>query len=383
MRVPSTRSQVETGGLGQRVGAVDGKPAPAVLTPGGPQLRWHRLEGGPVEEALQRAPSGKLFRCEPGDRGRVHRTGDLADTFLVHRNHRQVRADAKQRFESRSPNEAMIDGNDQDPIGVGSPEDGGNAGEGAGGLDLIRPALISRVLTTEDDHSLHEIHHGVVDPIDHGDPVHRDRRLVGAHPAALPADEDRTIRHAAEIRPDQRNYPRRVRRPNIPPPRIDPEAVIAPGAHIYGDVTIGVDSFILFGVVIRAELDRVTIGWESNVQDNAVLHCDEGIPCQVGNRVTIGHGAVVHGSTVADRALIAIGARALNNSTIGEGAWLGAGAVLAEGKEIPPWTLAVGVPARPVRELTEEEIRHADDGVDHYLELAAAYRRIFAGEDNG
>jgi len=191
------------------------------------------------------------------------------------------------------------------------------------------------------------------------------------------------MRHAAEIRPDQRNYPRRVRPPNIPRPRIDPEAVVAPGAHIYGDVTIGVDSFILFGVVIRAELDRITIGWETNVQDNAVLHCDEGIPCQVGNRVTIGHGAVVHGSTVADRALIAIGARALNNSTIGEGAWLGAGAVLAEGKKIPPWTLAVGVPARPVRELTEEEISHANDGVDHYLELAAAYRKILAGDDNG
>jgi len=191
------------------------------------------------------------------------------------------------------------------------------------------------------------------------------------------------MRHAAEIRPEQWNYSRRVRRPNIPRPKIDPEAVIAPGAHIYGDVTIGVDSFILFGVVIRAELDRVTIGWESNVQDNAVLHCDEGIPCQVGNRVTIGHGAVVHGCTVADRALIAIGARALNNSAIGEGAWLAAGAVLAEGKEVPPWTLAVGVPARPVRDLTEEEIRHADEGVDHYLELAAAYRKIFAGDDNG
>jgi carbonic anhydrase/acetyltransferase-like protein (isoleucine patch superfamily) len=89
---------------------------------------------------------------------------------------------------------------------------------------------------------------------------------------------------------------------------------------------------------------------------------------------------VVHGATVGDNALIAIGARALNNSTVGEGAWLAAGAVLAEGKEIPPWTLAVGIPARPVRELTEDEIRHADEGVDHYLELAAAYRRILSSD---
>lgn len=174
-----------------------------------------------------------------------------------------------------------------------------------------------------------------------------------------------------------------VRTPNIPEPKIDSAAVISPGAQIHGDVTIGVDTFILFGVVIRAELDRVAIGWETNLQDNVVVHCDEDIPCLIGNRVTVGHSAVVHGATVGDRALIAIGARALNNSKIGEGAWLGAGAVLAEGKEVPPWTLAVGIPARPVRELTEEEIRHADEGVDHYLELAAIYRRIFSGDQKG
>jgi carbonic anhydrase/acetyltransferase-like protein (isoleucine patch superfamily) len=137
--------------------------------------------------------------------------------------------------------------------------------------------------------------------------------------------------------------------------------------------------FILFGVVIRAELDRVEIGPETNIQDNAVLHCDEGIPCLVGNRVTVGHSAVVHGASIGDRGLIGIGARALNGSAVGEGAWLAAGSVLAEGKEVPPWTLAMGVPARPVRELTETEIKHADEGVEHYLELASVYRDIFTG----
>lgn len=149
-----------------------------------------------------------------------------------------------------------------------------------------------------------------------------------------------------------------------------------PGAWIYGDVTIGIEAFVLFGAVIRAELDRIEVGARSNVQDNAVLHCDEGIPCLVGDRVTIGHGAIVHGAEVGDRALIGVGARALNRSRIGEGAWLAAGSVLTEGKTIPPWTLAMGTPARPVRDLTEAEIERADEGVDHYVELAGAYREI-------
>lgn len=169
-----------------------------------------------------------------------------------------------------------------------------------------------------------------------------------------------------------------MRDPSIPEPKVDPSALIAPGARIYGQVEIAARVFVLFGAVVRGELDRIEIGAESNVQDNAVLHCDEGVPCVVGDRVTIGHLGVVHGATVGSSALIGIGARALNGSRVGEGAWLGAGSVLPEGKEIPPWTLALGTPARVVRELTDEEIRRADEGVDHYLELAAAYREIFS-----
>lgn len=164
---------------------------------------------------------------------------------------------------------------------------------------------------------------------------------------------------------------------NIPDPTIDPSAVVAPGAHVYGDVHLGADVFVLFGVVIRAEVDRIVVGAETNIQDNCVLHCDEGIPTMIGRRVTLGHSAVVHGAKVGDRALIGIGAKALNRSEIGDGAWLAAGSVLAEGKTIPPWTLAMGVPAKPVRELTDLEIAKADDGVEHYLVAAAAYREKF------
>lgn len=169
-----------------------------------------------------------------------------------------------------------------------------------------------------------------------------------------------------------------MRDPFIPEPNIDRGALISPGVHIYGQVEIGERSFVLFGAVIRAELDRISIGSETNVQDNAVLHCDENVPCVIGDRVTIGHVAVVHGATIGSKALIGIGAKALNRSVVGEGAWLAAGSVLPEGKEIPPWTLALGTPAKVVRDLTDDEIARADEGVGHYLQLADAYREIFS-----
>ena len=165
--------------------------------------------------------------------------------------------------------------------------------------------------------------------------------------------------------------------PFIPEPVIEPSAVVAPGAHIHGQVTIGPRVFVLFGAVIRAEFDRIAIGAETNIQDNAVLHCDEDIPCVLGERVTVGHSAVVHGATVGNGCLIGIGAMLLNRSVLGDGAWLGSGSVLTEGQEIPPWTLALGIPAKPVRDLTDAEITRAEEGVDHYLELMERYREIF------
>jgi carbonic anhydrase/acetyltransferase-like protein (isoleucine patch superfamily) len=157
-------------------------------------------------------------------------------------------------------------------------------------------------------------------------------------------------------------------------PRIDPTAFVAPGVRLLGDIAVGPRAVLMFGVVARAELDRMEIGEETNIQDNAVLHCDAGLPCLIGRRVTVGHAAVVHGATVEDHCLVGIGARALNGSRLGEGAWLAAGAVLAEGRSISPWTIAVGVPARPLRELTDEERRRQAEGVDDYLAFADLYR---------
>jgi carbonic anhydrase/acetyltransferase-like protein (isoleucine patch superfamily) len=159
-------------------------------------------------------------------------------------------------------------------------------------------------------------------------------------------------------------------------PSIHESAFVAPTARVFGDVTVGPDAVLMFGVVVRAELDRIEVGAQTNLQDNVVVHCDEGIPCLIGRRVTVGHAAVVHGATVDDHCLVGIGARALNGSHMGEGSWLAAGAVLAEGKSIPPWTIAVGIPAKPLRELTDAERARQDEGVDHYVRFGEMYGRI-------
>lgn len=159
-------------------------------------------------------------------------------------------------------------------------------------------------------------------------------------------------------------------------PVIHPSAFVAPGVHIYGDALIREWAVVMFGVVIRAEFDQVEVGRRSNIQDNAVLHVDEGFPCVVGSHTTVGHGVVLHGATVGDHCLVGIGARALNGSVLGDGAWLASGAVLPEGRTVPPWTLAIGIPAKPVRELTEGEIERQRHGVEAYQQLAATYGSV-------
>ena len=161
-------------------------------------------------------------------------------------------------------------------------------------------------------------------------------------------------------------------------PRIAASAFIAPNASIFGDITISENAVVLFGVVMRAEFSTVTIGSNTNVQDNTVLHCDEGLPCNLGSNVTVGHAAVIHGATIGDHCLVGIGAKALNGSVLGEGSWLAAGSLLPEGKSIAPWTLAVGIPAKPLRDLTSEEIERQRDGVADYQRLRLTYKRLLS-----
>ena len=159
------------------------------------------------------------------------------------------------------------------------------------------------------------------------------------------------------------------------PELIDDTAFIACGAVVRGEVRIGPDSSVWFGTVIRGDVAAITIGRGSNVQDLSVLHADPGYPCTIGDHVTIGHGAIVHGATVEDEALVGIRAVVLNGAVVGRGSIVGAGAVVTEGTEIPPNHLAVGIPAKVVRELTEEDRARLRRGAEHYVRAAAAYRQ--------
>lgn len=141
---------------------------------------------------------------------------------------------------------------------------------------------------------------------------------------------------------------------------------IADSAQVIGDVYMADGVSIWFGAVLRGDIEPIHIGTDSNVQDGAIVHTDEGHPAVVGDRVTIGHAAIIHGATVEDDALIGMGATLLSGSTVGQGAVVAAGALVPEGATIPPGVLAMGVPARVVRELSDEEKRRIERGMDNY-----------------
>ena len=160
--------------------------------------------------------------------------------------------------------------------------------------------------------------------------------------------------------------------------KISKTAFIADGAKVLGNVEIGENCGIWYNAVLRGDRDKIVVGDNSNVQDCAVLHVDYGKPCIVGEHVTIGHGAIVHACTVEDEALIGMGATILHGAHIGKGAMIAAGALVAMNKEIPPYSLAVGVPARVVRMLTPEEIEHNKKNAAEYVAEAWEYRELLS-----
>ena len=147
----------------------------------------------------------------------------------------------------------------------------------------------------------------------------------------------------------------------------------APSADLIGDVRLGPRASIWFGAVIRADNTPIIIGADSNVQDGAVGHSDPGAPLTIGDRVTVGHQAILHGCTVRDGALIGMGARVLNGAVIGERCLVGAGALVTEGKLFEPQMLIVGSPARAIRALTEHEVAALAVSAAHYADKAAHY----------
>ena len=156
-------------------------------------------------------------------------------------------------------------------------------------------------------------------------------------------------------------------------PKIDKGAFVAETAAVIGDVEIGKDSSIWYGAVIRGDESPIRIGEKTSVQDNCVLHCDDESPMVIGENVTIGHGAIVHGATIGDNVLIGMGAIILNGAKIGDNAVIGAGAVVKENADIPAGSLAVGVPAKVVRMLTEEQLQERK-ALSYYVELAKDYK---------
>lgn len=155
---------------------------------------------------------------------------------------------------------------------------------------------------------------------------------------------------------------------------IDPGAYIHSLAAVMGDVTLGARVSVWPTAVIRADSASIAIGADTNVQDGAVLHVDRGYPMVIGARVSIGHRAVLHGATVEDDCLIAMGAILLNGVVVGAGSLVGAGAVCREGMRIPPRSVVLGVPARVAREATSEITDRIRQTMESYLALQADYR---------
>jgi len=149
---------------------------------------------------------------------------------------------------------------------------------------------------------------------------------------------------------------------------------IASNATVLGSVTIKENVSIWFGAVIRADKDTIFIGESSNVQDNAVIHTSKGFPVHIGEQVSIGHGAILHGCSIRNRVLVGMGAIVLNGAVIGEDSILGAGTVVTEGADIPPGSLVLGVPGKIIKPTTTEQKKSIVHNAESYRELAQRYR---------
>lgn len=158
-------------------------------------------------------------------------------------------------------------------------------------------------------------------------------------------------------------------------PRIAGSAWVAPGAVVVGAVTIGPDSSVYYTCVLRGDCHEIVVGARSNLQDGVVVHVADEHPTIVGDDVSIGHGAVLHGCTIGDGALVGMSATVMSGAVVGAGAMVAAGALVTPGKVVPPGTLAAGVPAKVVRDLTDAEKDHLRHNAAHYLEITADHRR--------
>lgn len=157
-------------------------------------------------------------------------------------------------------------------------------------------------------------------------------------------------------------------------PQVADGAWVAPTAVLAGSVSIGVGASIWYGAVLRADNEPITIGARSNVQDNCAFHVDRGMPVVLGEGVSVGHGAVVHGATIGDHVLVGMSATVMNGAVIGAESLIAAGALVTAGMQVPPRSLVAGVPAKVRRELTDAEVESLHHNAEIYQEHRELHR---------
>lgn len=158
-------------------------------------------------------------------------------------------------------------------------------------------------------------------------------------------------------------------------PEIDPTAYVADSAHIIGKVRVAAGASVWFGATVRGDNEWITLGENSNLQENCVLHTDPGVPLVIGRNVTVGHQAMLHGCTIGDGSLVGIQAVILNGAKIGRNCLVGAGALVTEGKEFPENSLILGTPAKVARSLTEEEVARLQASATGYVAKGQSFKQ--------
>jgi carbonic anhydrase/acetyltransferase-like protein (isoleucine patch superfamily) len=160
-------------------------------------------------------------------------------------------------------------------------------------------------------------------------------------------------------------------------PIIPDSCYISESVDLIGDVTLGENVSLWFGAVVRGDMHFITIGNRSNIQDNSVIHVTTDVsPTRIGDEVTVGHNAIIHGATIEDRCLIGMGTIIMDDAVIGEGSIVGAGAVVPPNMIIPPRSLVVGLPAKIVRQTSDEELEMIIERAQHYIDFSQEYKKI-------
>lgn len=162
-------------------------------------------------------------------------------------------------------------------------------------------------------------------------------------------------------------------------PEVADTAFIAPSADLIGRVTIAEGACVMFNAVLRGDAEWIRLGSGSNIQDGVAVHADPGFPATVGEGVSVGHNATIHGCTIGNNSLIGMGATVLNGAQIGDNCLVAAGSVVLEGQQVPPGSLVAGIPAKVKRELSEEEVEAIRRNAVHYQQLSARYREDGVG----